>query len=146
MKHKMIALILALNVASWAQTATQTSPSTPQQSTAPAQKGKCCDKMTADAKDAHESCARHMKHDGDGKEMAGCCSGKDAKSCCDGSDAKSCMKGEKDKSSSCGDSCGKDKTAASCCGGKDGKDCEKGCCSRKTEKAFESCSRSRMRG
>jgi len=142
MKHKLIALILALTVVSWAQT----TPSTPQQSSAPAEKGKCpcCDKMaSADSKNAHASCDHHMKHTGDGKEMAGCCSDKDkdAKSCCAGSDAKSCMKGDKDKSACCGDSCGKDKTADKCCGGKD---CEKGCCSKKTEKAASSCSRSGM--
>ncbi len=146
MKHKMIALILALTVVSWAQTPTQTTPSTLQPSTAPAEKTKCpcCDKMAAaDTKEAHASCARHMKHSGDGKEMAGCCSGKDkdAKSCCAGDDAKSCMKSAKDKSACCGDSCGKDKAAASCCSGKD---CEKGCCSKKTEKAAGSCSRTGM--
>jgi len=146
MKHKLIALILALTVVSWAQTATQTTPSTPQQSSAPAEKGKCpcCDKMaSADTKDAHAFCDHHMKHTGDGKEMAGCCSDKDkdAKSCCGGSDAKSCMKGDKDKSACCGDSCGKDKTADKCCGGKD---CEKGCCSKKSENAASSCSRRGM--
>ena len=145
MKHKMIALILALTVVSWAQNATQTTPSTPQQSSAPAEKGKCscCDKMAADGKVAHASCDHHMKHTGDDQEMAGCCSGKnkDAKSCCGGSDAKSCMKGDMDKSACCGDSCGKDKTAATCCGSKG---CEKGCCSKKTEKAASSCSRRGM--
>jgi hypothetical protein len=146
MKHKMIALILALTVVSWAQTVTQTTASTPQQSSAPAEKGKCCDKMAADSKDAPASCAdhmKHMKHGGDGKEMAGCCSGKDkdAKSCCVGSDAKSCMKGDKDKSACCGESCGKDKTAATCCGSKE---CEKGCCSKKSEKTASNCSRRGM--
>jgi hypothetical protein len=149
MKHKMITLILALTVVSWAQTATQPTPSTPPQSSAPAEKAKCpcCDKMAAaDTKDAHASCAdhmKHMKHAGDGKEMAGCCSGKDkdAKSCCAGDDAKSCMKGDKDKSACCGENAGKDKTAGACCGGKD---CGKGCCSKKTEKAVSSCSRSGM--
>jgi len=145
MKYKMIAVILALTVASWAQTATQTNPSTPQQSSPTAESGKCShhDKMAAAGKDAHACCARHMKHTGDGKEMAGCCAGKDkdAKSCCDGDDAKSCMKGDKDKSAGCGDSCGKDKTAAACCGGKD---CDKGCCSKKSEKAASQCSHSGM--
>src|ERR1039458_7309586 len=87
MRYKMFALILALTVATWAQTSTQTTPATPQQSTTPADKAKCgcCDKMAAtDAKDAHACCARHdMKGDmkaADGKEMASCCAGKDAKS------------------------------------------------------------------
>jgi hypothetical protein len=130
MKHRMIALILALTVVSSAQTVTQTTPSTPQQSSTPDEKAKCprCDKMAAsDTKDAHASCADHLKHTGDGKEMAGCCSGEPeyAKSCGVGSDGKSCMKGDKDKSACCGESCGKGKTAATCCGSKD---CEKGCC------------------
>jgi hypothetical protein len=130
MKHKMIALILALTVVSWAQTTTQTTPSTSQQSSAPTEKGKCCDKMAADTEDAHASCADHMKHTGEGKEMAGCCWGKH-------NHAKSCIKEDKDKSACCG----KGKTAATCCGSKD---CEKGCCSKKTEKAVSSCSRRGM--
>lgn len=142
MKHKMIALILALTVVSWAQTATQSAPAAPQQNTAPAEKGKCpcCDKMAAaGAKDAHACCAHHDHHSGDAKEMASCCSGKDAKSCC-GADAKSCMRGDNGKAACCADCCGKDKTAAACCGGKCGKDCEKGCCaSNKTEKAARYC-------
>lgn len=164
MKYKMMALTLALTVVTWAQTATPTAPSAPQQSTAPADKDQCpcCDKM-GDAKDAH---AGHMHHDmsaKDSKEMASCCAGKDAKSsccgekdgmscmkgdkdkagasCCGGKDAKSCMKGDKDKTaaSCCGDECGKDKTVASCCGGSCGKDGEKGCCSKKAEKTAKNC-------
>ena len=52
MKHKMLALILALTVVSWAQEATQTTPAAPQQSTTPEKaKCSCCDKMaSADAK------------------------------------------------------------------------------------------------
>jgi len=150
MKYKMLALILALTVLSWAQTAT---PTTPQQSTVPADKAKCpcCDMMAAaDAKDAPTCCARHdMKSamkDKDGKEMASCCAGKDAKAT-GGNDAMSCMKNDKDKTAaSCckdgcsKDSCGKDKTAAACCCGSCGKDGEKGCCSgKKTEKSAQSC-------
>jgi|CZKD01.1.fsa_nt_gi hypothetical protein len=153
MRYKMFALILALTVATWAQTSTQTTPATPQQSTTPADKAKCgcCDKMAAtDAKDAHACCARHdMKGDmkaADGKEMASCCAGKDAKSS-GGKDAMACMKNDKDKTAaSCckddcsKDSCGKDKTAAACCAGKCGKDGEKGCCSgMKSEKTAKSC-------
>ena len=144
MKHKMFALILALSVACWAQTATQTAPAAPQQSTAPAEKGKCpcCDKMTtADAKDAHTCCAHHDHHSGDGKEMAPCCSGKDGKSCCRGADAKSCSKSDKDKAACCSD-CAKDKTAGMSCCRNCGKEGEKGCCctANKTEKtARNSC-------
>jgi hypothetical protein len=131
MKYKMLALILALTVATWAQTTTQTAPSAPQQSTAPADKEKCpcCDKMAvADSKDMKGCCAHHDMKAGDGKE------------------AMSCMKGDKDKTaaSCCKDgcskeSCGKDKTATACCGeecGKDGKGC---CSSMKKDKTAKSC-------
>lgn len=131
MKYKMMAAILALTVMCWAQTATQTSPSTPQQSTAPAEKGKCscCDKMSADktgAADAHACCAHHDMKAADGKEMASCCGGKDAKSC---------MKDDKTATSCCKENCSKDKTAANCCDRANGKECGKGCCaSKKAEK------------
>ena len=134
MKHRMLALMLALTVVSWAQTATQTPPSTPQQGAAP-EKGKaaCCDKMaSSDSKDAHAACMR--KHDG--KKMASCCAGKDEKSCCGGKDAKSCMKDDKTAAGCCKDGCGKEKDkTAPCCDRKAGKDCGKGCCgSNKSEK------------
>ena len=137
MRHKMLALMLALTVVSWAQTSTQNTPAAPAQSTAPAEKGKCpcCDKTAADMKDMKGCCAHQDMKSGDSKETASCCAGKDAKSCCGGSDAKACMKGDKDKAGCC-TGCGKDKTAAACCGGKCGKDCTKGCCSeKKGEKA-----------
>ncbi len=146
MRYKMFALILALTVATWAQTSTQT---TPQQSTVPADKAKCacCDKMaTADAKDA-SACARHMKSDmknKDTKEMASCCAGKDEKAS-GGKDAVACMKNGKDKTASCckdacsKDSCSKDKMAAACCAGKCVKDGEKCCSGMKTEKTAKTC-------
>lgn len=132
MRNKLFALILVLTVASWAQTATQTTPATPQQSTAPDKaKSGCCDKMAADSKDG-ASCMRHSHH-ADAKD-ASCCAGKEAASCCGGKDAKSCMKDEKAMASCCKDGCGKDKKA-SCCDGKAAKQCGKGCCdSNKTEK------------
>src|SRR5260370_21622430 len=89
MRYRMLALIIALTMVSWAQKATQTTPSTPQQSTA-SEKSKCacCDKVaSSDSKDAHAACMG--KHEG--KEMASCCAGKDEKTCCSGKDAKSCM-------------------------------------------------------
>ena len=143
MKHKIIALILALTIVSWAQTATQNAPATPAQSTTPTEKGKCpcCDKMAAgDTKDSSACCARHDHHSGDSKEMSSCCPGKDAKSCCGGSDAKSCMKNDKGNPACCAD-CGKDKTAAACCGGNCGKEGERGCCcgANKTEKTARNC-------
>jgi len=130
MRHKMLALILALTLASWAQT---TTPTNPQQST-PSEKAKCscCDKMAAsDAKDAPACCARHSGQSADAKETASCCSGKDEKSCCAGKDAKSCMKSDTAGASCCKESCGKDKMAANCCGEKCGKECGKGSCAKK---------------
>jgi hypothetical protein len=62
MKCKMLALILSLTVVSWAQTPTQSAPSTPQQSTAPAGKARCpcrAKMATGNAKDAHAWCAHH---------------------------------------------------------------------------------------
>ena len=143
MKFKTLALILAVTVMSWAQTATQ-APSAPQQSTVAKDKAKCscCDKMAAgDAKDTHACCAHHDMNAKDSKEMA---SGKDTMSCCSGKEAKSCNRKDKGAASCCKDSCGKDscrkdKTAASCCGhscGQDGKSC---CSSKKTEKTAKNC-------
>ena len=125
MKSKMLALILALTVISWAQTATQSTPSTPQQGTATeSAKCACCDKMSP-AKDGHAACM----HNNGGKDMASCCAGKHEKPCCGGKDAKSCMKDGHD-------CCGKDKeNSASCCDRKAGKECGKGCCKgNKSEK------------
>jgi hypothetical protein len=49
MKYKMLVLILFLTVMSWAQSATPSASSTPQQSTVPADQAECacCDKMSA---------------------------------------------------------------------------------------------------
>lgn len=138
MKHKVVALILALTLTSWAQTVTQTTPSTPQQSTAAAEKSKCpcCDKMAkSDPKAEGSCCARHKMQSADNKDMASSCSGKDAKSCC-GKDAKSCMR--KDKTASCCKDCGKDKMASSCCGGQCGKDAA-GCCGKKGTETAKNC-------
>lgn len=140
--NKVIVLVLALTVISWAQTATP-APSAPQQSTVAPDKAKCscCDKMAAaDAKDTKACCAHHDMSANDSKEMA---SGKDTMSCCNNKDAKSCSRKNKTATSCCKencgkDSCSKDKTAASCCGSSCGHD-GKGCCSKKTEKTAKSC-------
>src|SRR5215831_17767460 len=118
MKHKMLAIFLALTVASWAQTSTPTAPSTPQQSSAPTEKAKCpcCSKMSdSDMKDMHASCCAHhdMGNDKamsskDSKEMASCCAGKEGMA---GKDAQACMRNSKDKQ------------AASCCKGSDKNSC-----------------------
>lgn len=133
MKSKILALILALTVVSWAQTATQTTPSDSTKSSVPTDKAKasCCDKMGANG----ASCPRHGKKDA--KDMASCCGDKEMKSCCGGKDAKSCMKDDKNAAGCCKDGCGKDKTAKACCGGKEcGKDC---CSSMKSDKTARNC-------
>ena len=142
MRYKIFALVLALTVVSWAQTATQT-PSTPEPGATQADKAKCacCDKMAASNKDGKMSCQRHGMKATDGKDMASCCAGKDTKmtSCCGGKDSKSCMKGDKATASCCKDGSGKDKTATVCCG-TSGKACGKGCCaSDKKEKTAKNC-------
>lgn len=134
MKYKVIALFLALTVASWAQTTTQTAPAAPQQSTEKA-KCACCDKMAGgEMKEGASCCAHHDMKAGDTKDMASCCGGKDAKSCA--RDSK-----DKNAKACCGDKCSKDKMAADCCGGK----CSKGCCSdNKSGKTAKNCCEKQM--
>ena len=129
MKHKLFALILALTVVSWAQTATQSTPSTSAPTTSDSSKCACCDKMAASSQDGHMSCMRQQH--GDAKDTA---AGKNGVSCCGGKDAKSCMKGDKTAASCCKDGCGKG-NMATCCDRKAAKGCGKGCCgSNKSEK------------
>src|ERR1700730_16198960 len=81
MKYKILVLILLLTVMSWAQSATPSASSPPQQSTVPADQAKCacCDKMSArDTKAGATCCAHHNMEAKDGKQMA---SDKDAMSC-----------------------------------------------------------------
>lgn len=81
MKYKMLVLILLLTVKSWAQSATPSASSTPQQSTVPADQAKCacCGKMSArDTKAGATCCTHHNMEAKVGKEMA---SDKDAMSC-----------------------------------------------------------------
>jgi hypothetical protein len=135
MKIKLTALILALTVASWAQTATPNPPApTPQENAAPQAKADCpcCDK-TAGAKEG-QSCCRHEIAGKDEKAMS-CCSGEKASACCGGKEAKSCMKGDKDKTAgACGDCCGKDH--------------ERGCCAshNKDDKTAMSCGKDKQCG
>jgi hypothetical protein len=132
MTRKLLVLILALTVVSWAQTSNQTPPTDQQQSTEKA-KCICCDKMaSADSKDA-KMCSRHGKHAKGAK--ASCCDGDKAMACCS-KDGKSCTKDDK-VGASCCENCGKDKTASACCG----KDCKGGCCSKKAETAMNCCAR-----
>lgn len=135
MKHKMLALVLALTVISCGQNATQTIPTDPKGSTAAEKKCPCCDKTaSASAKDAGMQCER-MKS-ADGEEM----------SCCGGKEAKSCMKDKKASASCCKDGCEKDEKASESCGKECEKQCKNGCCSSsKTEKASTGCCKHKAR-
>lgn len=136
MKYRMPALIFALAVMSWAQTATPAAPSDPQSGT-PAAKCACCEKMvSSDAKGAPSCSARHGDHKADGKAMASCCTGKHGAPCCGGKDAKSSMKAGKDKC--CSDN---GRTAKACSSSNCEKECKDGkCCgARKVEKAESGC-------
>ena len=130
MKPKLIALILALTVMSWAQS---TTPAPTGQNSNPAKAScPCCEKMaSADHKDM--ACSKHKDASAkDGKEMS-CCAGRDAKdaaSCCSGKDAKSCSKGDKASASCCGTGKPGDGHEMACCA-KDGKDDANACCSGK---------------
>jgi len=113
MKFKLFAMILALTVASFAQTATQTAPSPEQKQSTQTDNKKdatACQKMMA-GKDG-SCCMHHGMAAKDGKDAMSCCAGKNAKSC------KKMMTNSKDKMAAmCGD--------GKCCG-KDAKDCCKG--------------------
>jgi hypothetical protein len=126
MKFKLTALILALTVASWAQTATPNpSASAPQENTAPQANADCCHKNAS--ANQGQSCCRHEMAGKDEKAMS-CGSGEKASACCSGKEAKSCMEGDKDKTAAaCGECCGKGH--------------EKGCCSShdKDDKTAMSC-------
>lgn len=157
MRFKIITLFLALSAVSWAQSATQTSPSAPLQSTT-SEKAKCscCEKMSSsdmkdkhgDMKDMHACCSHDDAMAGDHKDMTS--HHKEMASCCEGKDGGSCMKAKDaaDKAC-CGDKCSKDTTAASCCGGKDSGDkCSKdgkACCSSE-KKSARNCCADRTRG
>ena len=128
MKFKLLASILALTVASWAQTTTP-NPAAPaaQENAAPQAKAECacCAKMASGKE--NKSCCHHEEAGKDEKAMS-CGSGEGPSDYCNGKDAKSCMKAGTGKAASCGDCCGKDhekdccashnksdKTAMNCC-------------------------------
>jgi hypothetical protein len=122
MKFKLTAIILALAVSSWAQTATppkseSTQPSTPAVQVTTKADCPCCQKM-AEGKATESCCAHHQE--GSAKSEMPCCKGKDGK------DAMSCMKGNKNTSADACCSNGK-------CSAGDGKE---GCCP-KADKTIE---------
>ena len=108
MKTKLVALLLALTLTAWAQTAVQ--QASPQDKPAVGETKdamSCCHGMKDHGADAMSRCKDKAKAgqkntmsccQHDGKEMS-CCSGKSGKA--------SCMKAEKDKSAGC---CGGDGT------------------------------------
>jgi len=123
MKHKLIAILLALTIASWAQTATPNTTPSPEQKSAPADtKAGCCDKMAEHA-DMHKgmACMRHpdaSKTDKQDKQSV-----KGSPPCCARKEGKSCSKGAK----------------SSCCDKKSGEGHEMACCSAKDGKADSCC-------
>jgi hypothetical protein len=135
MKHKLIPLVLALTMMSWAQS---TPPN--QEKAAPEQAKSacpCCEKMASEHGEMHKgmhACMHANAAGKDSKEAMSCCAGKDAKGemgCC-GKDGKACAKenqtakGEKSSMACCGANCqGHD---MACCSHKDGDAASHGCC------------------
>jgi hypothetical protein len=130
MKCKLIAFVLALTIASWAQTTSPAQPTAPDK-TAPAADAKCscCAKMASEGTSSsseHKHACMHQKAAAkDGKETASCCSGEKDASCCQGKDAKACAKAEKGSAGCCGEKCDHEK---GCCSEKDGKKIAHNCC------------------
>ena len=134
----MFAIILALNVACWAQTATPA----PEQKSAPEAKSSCpcCDKMG----EMHDHATMHKDMQAcmqskDGKGAMDCCGGKDGKeamSCCSGNDAKNATACCHDKEAN---ATAKDGKAASCCGAGKCEGKEMSCCAAKDGKSAIGC-------
>jgi hypothetical protein len=132
MKLKLIALFLTLTLTSWAQTTT----STPEQKSSPADSKmacSCCDKMasadqkTTDQKEA-PACMHHNEAGKDDKTTMSCCSGKDSAGCCSGKDGKSCAKNDQTAASCCEGMKTGDGKEMTCCSDKDGKKMSHDCC------------------
>jgi len=107
MKFRLLALVLALTMSMWAQTATQNPPPESTPST-PKAECPCCEKMAADS---GPGCCHHEK--GMGKNAAGCCGGKQGSGCCG-------------KGMQCGKASAKN---GGCCGGQSCNNA-KGCCGK----------------
>lgn len=124
MKYKLLALILALTVVSWAQSTNSTQAPAPDKPTAES-KCACCDKMSSTAKPESGEQKHACMHASakDGKEVASCCAGKDDASCCKGKDGKACMKTA--SAGCCGEKCAHMKD---CCSAKDSKKTAHNCC------------------
>jgi hypothetical protein len=117
MKYRLIASLLALAIASWAQT---TSPAPPSASGKAAQAPCGCDDAASMAGEGNR--CMHPNASG-GKEAMSCCPVKDAKqpaSCCQGRDGRACGKDSKD-AVGCSSSQAAESQEMACCSGKDGK-------------------------
>jgi hypothetical protein len=123
MKYKLVALILALTIASWAQsTNSRQAPATDK--TAAKTKCACCEKMSSTAKpesSEHKQACMHASAK-DGTETASCCAGEDKASCCKGKDGKACTKAS---AGCCGENCADMKD---CCSAKEAKKTAHNCC------------------
>ena len=119
MKCKVVAFVLMLAIASWAQSTNSSSPDQkpPDNKTTCS----CCAKTdTADQSNPNQAKHSCMKKTEDGKGVMECCADKGAKACSE----ETCGKhGEKDVASCCAKT-GEAQTMA-CCSSKDG---AKGCC------------------
>jgi len=137
MRLKILLPILALAVASWAQTATQPANPAPSEGTtaaAPDTKAQCpCCPKAADGKTEMACCAHHGKAATSEKEAMSCCEGKDSMTCMKSKQAESAQGASASGKCCCGgdkDCCGKsdkgtEQTAMACCngaGGQCGKD------------------------
>lgn len=133
MKFKSIAFILALTVASWAQTATQNQA--PQDNGAPQTQTEhsCCHKM-ANAGSEKSCCHRQT---GETANSTSCCSNEKS-ACCEGKDEKSCMKSANgETAATCEECCGKDHEKTCCSPNKSGD--EKGMSCQKNKQCAEHC-------
>lgn len=145
MKYKMLAMIIALNVMSRAQTATQGTPANPPQRSAPASKGKCpcCDRMAA----GEMKCAHHdMQAKGDKKMEAMPDGGEDMSCMRTKQEAKASCCGKDCENDKCGKASSKDQTAASCSGNRCDKDGKKCCAGKTSDKTAAKCCRHGLRG
>jgi hypothetical protein len=122
MKFKLVALILSLSVASWAQSKNSTQAPPPDKT---ATKCACCEKVSSTAKTEsgeHKHACMHANAK-DGKEAASCCTGKADASCCNEKDGKACAKTA--SNGCCGEKCTDMKD---CCYAKEGKKTAHNCC------------------
>lgn len=134
MKFKSIAFILALTVASWAQTATQNQA--PHDNGAPQTQTEhsCCHKM-ANA-NSEKSCCHQQT--GETASATSCCSNEKG-ACCESKNEKSCMKGASgETTATCEECCGKDHEKTCCSPSKSGD--EKAMICQQNKQCAEHCS------